>query len=107
MSANSTRTLDMSAPPYDVARITLHFDSSGDSDSGSRQERNGGLQIALIDREGQLGGYSSNGGDGGDSYAVIGGEQDADRSIEVPPGRYEVLIKLASSLKAITHHRPA
>ncbi len=86
VSANSTRMLDMSAPPHDMARITLHFDSPGESDSGSRQERNGGLQVTLIDREGQLGSYSSNAGDGGGFVRGDRRERDADRTIEVPPG---------------------
>jgi protocatechuate 3,4-dioxygenase beta subunit len=91
VGANSTRTLDMSAPPRDMARIALHFD--GLADSGTRQER--GMQITLINRDGQGGSFSSNGNEGG--FPNIGRREQrdsgADHMIEVPPGQYEVILQ--------------
>src|SRR5207302_749722 len=39
VSANSARTLDLSTPSRDMARITLRLDGVADSDSNSRPER--------------------------------------------------------------------
>ena len=97
VSANSARTLDMTAPARDLARITVRLDGLADVDSESRGDR-GGLQVTLIDRDGHNGNFSSNRGEGG----VIGpggpGRRDqrdpaADRIIEAPPGRYEVVLQ--------------
>jgi len=90
VGANSTRTLDMSAPPLDMARIALHFD--GLADSGTRQER--GMQVTLINRDGQGGSFSSNGNEGG-IQNVARRERDSgtDHMMEVPPGQYEVVLQ--------------
>ncbi len=90
VGANTTRTLDLSSPARDMARITLRFDGLADIDSGSRSDRGGGVQVILIDTDTQRGSFSSNSPDG------RGREQrdkDADRVIEVPPGRYEVVLQ--------------
>jgi hypothetical protein len=99
VSANSARTLDMTAPSNDLAKITLHFDGLGDSDSGSRGDR-GGVQVALIDRDTNKGTFSSNRGEGGlvnlgrgDSRGRDSKDPNADRTMEVPPGRYEVALQ--------------
>ena len=65
MTANSARTLDLTAPSRDMARITLHFDGVADSDSSSGQGRNGGVQVTLIDTDTHRGSFSSNGNEGG------------------------------------------
>jgi hypothetical protein len=99
VSANSARTLDLTSPSGDdLARITLRFDGPGDADSGSGGR--GGVQVALIDRDNHNGTYSSN---RGDIIGPINGRSDqrgrdakdpnADRTIEAPPGRYEVVLQ--------------
>ena len=92
VSGSSARTVDMSAPGRDLARITLHLDGLPDVDSSSRGDR-GGVQVALIDRDGNNGTFSSNRGEGGPGGLARREQRDAstDRVIEVPPGRYEVV----------------
>jgi len=99
VSANSARTLDMTAPSSDLARITLHLDGLGDSDSSSRGDR-GGVQVALIDRDTNNGSFSSNRGEGGaanfgrgDQRGRDSREANGERTMEVPPGRYEVTLQ--------------
>jgi hypothetical protein len=92
VTANSTRTVDLSAPSRDMARITLRFDGVGDSDSGPGQGRNGGVQVTLIDMDTQRGSFSSNGSEGGGLGRRDQRDPSADRIIEVPPGRYEVVL---------------
>jgi 5-hydroxyisourate hydrolase-like protein (transthyretin family) len=90
VGANTTRTLDLSSPARDMARITLRFDGLADVDSNSRSDRGGGVQVTLIDTDTQRGTFSSNSPEG------RGREQrdkDTDRVIEVPPGRYEVVLQ--------------
>jgi hypothetical protein len=95
VSANSTRTLDLSAPSRDMARITLHLDGLADSDSNSRTNRNGGVQVTLVDTDTHRGSFSSNGNEGGGTTLVRRDQRDpnADRILEVPPGRYEVVLQ--------------
>jgi Carboxypeptidase regulatory-like domain len=98
VGANSARTLDMTAPSSDLAKITVQLDGVDDSDSGSRGER-GGVQVVLIDRDTNNGTFSSN-REGGPVNGGRGGQRgrdskDAspDRVIEAPPGRYEVALQ--------------
>jgi len=95
VSANSARTLDLSTPSRDMARITLRLDGITDLDSSSRPERNGGLQITLIDTDTHRGSFSSNGNQGGGPNLGRRDQRDpsADRILEVPPGRYEVVLQ--------------
>ena len=95
VSGSSVRTVDMSAPTHDLARITLHFDGLPDVDSSSRGDRGGGMQVALIDRDGNNGTFSSNRGEGGPGGFARREQRDpgADRIMEVPPGRYEVVVQ--------------
>jgi hypothetical protein len=95
VSANSARTLDLSTPSRDMARITLRFDGITDSDSNSGPDRNGGVQVTLIDTDTHRGSFSSNDNQGGGPNL---GRRDprepsADRILEVPPGRYEVVLQ--------------
>jgi len=95
VNANSTRTLDLSTPSRDMARITLHLDGVADSDSNSRPNRNGGVQVSLVDTDTHRGSFSFNGNDGGGPALVRRDQRDpnADRILEVPPGRYEVVLQ--------------
>lgn len=97
VTANSTRTLDMNAPSRDLARITLHFEglANMDTDSSSRPERNGGVQVTLIDTDTHRGSFSANGNEGGpmNRGGREGRDPDAARILEVPPGRYEVVLQ--------------
>ncbi len=99
VTANSARTVDMSAPSSDMARITVHVDGSAadpeeDAGQGEGRGRNFGVQVSLIDVDTRRGSFSTmNGqqmGNGGRS-----GQRDpnADRVIEAPPGRYEVVLQ--------------
>jgi hypothetical protein len=95
VSANSARTLDLSAPSRDMARITVHFDGIADSDTNSGRGRNGGLQVTLIDTDTHRGSFSL-GNEGGGPPGRGHQEQrdpNADRVLEVPPGRYEVVLQ--------------
>jgi hypothetical protein len=95
VSANSARTLDLSTASRDMARITLRFDGIADSDSNSKAERNGGVQVTLIDTDTHRGSFSSNGNQGGGPNLGRRDQRDpsADRILEVPPGRYEVVLQ--------------
>ena len=95
VSANSTRTLDLSAPSSDMARIKLRFDGVADVDSGSRPERNGGLQVMLVGTDARRGSFFSNNGEGNGPNLVRREQRDpnAERVLEVPPGRYEVVLQ--------------
>jgi hypothetical protein len=94
VNANSTRTLDLSAPSRDMARITLRFDGVADSDSNSRGDRNG-VQVTLIDTDTHRGNFSSSGNEGGGPNPGRRDQRDpaVDRTMEVPPGRYEVVLQ--------------
>jgi len=101
VTANSTRTLDLSAPSRDMARITVRFDglADSDSDSGPRRERGGGgVQITLIDTDTHRGTFSPNGNEGRGNMGRRDREADADRTMEVPPGRYEVVLQGRSNI---------
>ncbi len=94
ISANSARTLDLNAVAHDMAKITLRFDGVGDSDSNSRSERGGGLLVTFIDSDTRRS-FSSNGneGGGGPMQRREQREPNAERTMEVPPGRYEVVLQ--------------
>jgi hypothetical protein len=95
VTANSSRTVDLNAPSRDIARVTIHLDGVGDFDPGSRGERGGGVQVTLIDRDGARGSFFSGGpGGGGDNFSRLDRrDPNADRVMEVPPGRYEVVLQ--------------
>jgi protocatechuate 3,4-dioxygenase beta subunit len=95
VTANSTRTLDLSTPSRDMARITLHFDGLGDSDLSSGVGRSGGVQVTLIDRDTLRGSFFSSGNEGGGANFARRDQREpnADRTMEVPPGRYEVVLQ--------------
>lgn len=89
VSANSTRTVDLNAPPRDMARIKLHTDGVAETDSG-----NGGMQVSLVGTDAQRGTFFSNNQGPGMGF----GRRDqkdpnTDRTLEVPPGRYEVVLQ--------------
>ena len=88
--------MDLSAPSRDLAKITLRIDGvvgTTDSDSNSRPERN--VQIVLIDTDTHRGSFSTNSGQGGGPNLGRRDQKDpsADRILEVPPGRYEVVLQ--------------
>ncbi len=95
VNANSARALDLSAPSRDMARITLVFDGLGDLASNSRQDRNGGVQVTLIDRDTRRGSFTFNGNEWGGNNFARRDQKDpaAERVLEVPPGRYEVVLQ--------------
>jgi hypothetical protein len=97
VTANSARTLDLSTPSRDMARITLRLDGVVDSEanSNSRAERNGGVQVTLIDTDTHRGSFSSNGNQAGGPNLGRRDPRDpsVDRILEVPPGRYEVVLQ--------------
>jgi hypothetical protein len=95
VTANSTRTLDLSTPSRDMARVTIHLDGLTDTSPGSEDGRNGALQVNLIDRDTRRGSFSSLGDEGGSMNLGRRGQRDpaADRTMEVPPGRYEVVLQ--------------
>jgi hypothetical protein len=95
VNANSTRTLDLSTASGDMARITLRLDGIADSDSNFTANRNGAVQVSLVDTDTHRGSFSSNGNEGGGPKLGRRDQRDpgADRILEVPPGRYEVVLQ--------------
>jgi hypothetical protein len=93
VTANTVRTVDLSGPSRDLARITLRIDGVADSDSNARPERN--VQVVLIDTDTHRGSFSTNSGQGGGPNLGRRDQKDpsADRVLEVPPGRYEVVLQ--------------
>ena len=94
VSANSTRTVDLNAPPRDMARIKLHTDGVAETDSDTGPGRNGGVQVTLVGTDAQRGTFFSNNQGPGIGF----GRRDqkdpnTDRTLEVPPGRYEVVLQ--------------
>ena len=95
VTANSTRTLDLSNPSRDMARVTIRVDGLTDTSPGPEDGRNGALQVNLVDRDTRRGSFSSLGDEGGSVNLGRRGQRDpaADRTMEVPPGRYEVVLQ--------------
>jgi hypothetical protein len=95
VTANSARTLDLSVSSRDMARVTIHFDGLAEASSGSEEGRNGALRVNLIDTDTQRGSFSSQGDIGGFINPGRRGQRDpdADSVMEVPPGRYEVVLQ--------------
>jgi hypothetical protein len=95
VSANSARMLDLSTPSHDMARITVHVDGIADSDSNAKAGRNGGVQVILIDNDTHRGSFSSNGNEGGGPMLGRRDQRDpnAERILDAPPGRYEVVLQ--------------
>ncbi|WP_433983198.1 hypothetical protein RBB78_16940 [Tunturiibacter empetritectus] len=93
VTANSVRTLNLDAPGSDIARLTVHVDGfAGDTEeSGDRRGR--GLRVSLIDTDTQRGTFSSVGDEGGFAGRRRSKTPATDRIIEVPPGRYEVVLQ--------------
>jgi hypothetical protein len=100
VSPNGVKTVDMNSPPDGMARITVHVDgAAGDADTdsgpgnmaGNMPQRNGGTQVVLIDPVSHANFFANQ------NFAPNGArrERDAntDRVIEVPPGRYEVVLQ--------------
>jgi hypothetical protein len=93
VNANSARTLDLSSPPHDMARITVHVDGLGDLDSDPRGGRGGGVQVALIDRDSGTMPFVANRGEPMGGLVRRDVKDGGDRVLEVPPGRYEVVLQ--------------
>ncbi len=95
LTANSARTFDLSTPSRDMARVTISFDGVADTGPGPGEGRNGALQVNLIDTDTRRGSFSALGEEGGFANNGRRGQRDptADRTIEVPPGRYEVVLQ--------------
>jgi hypothetical protein len=93
VTANSVRTLDLGAPPSNIARITIHIDGSSDAAEEVGSRRGGGLSVSLVDTDTQRGTFSSMNSEGGFAGRTESRYATADRIIEVPPGRYEVVLQ--------------
>jgi hypothetical protein len=87
LNGGSVQILDLNSPANE-ARITFHFDGLSELDSRT-------LDVSLIDNITGQGNFLSNDGDVGPRN-LRGWERrgsDADRTVEVPPGRYEVVLR--------------
>jgi hypothetical protein len=93
VTGNSVRTLDLSSPSSNIARITIHIDGSSDATEEFGGRRGGGLSVSLVDTDTQRGTFSSMSGEGGFAGRTESRNPTADRIIEVPPGRYEVVLQ--------------
>ncbi|WP_158944231.1 carboxypeptidase-like regulatory domain-containing protein [Granulicella sp. S190] len=91
VTSSSVRTVDLNSPSRDIARVTIHID--GYEGVGEEEGGRGGVRVNLIDTDTRRGTFSL----GGDEGALSGrrGQRDStvDRSLEVPPGRYEVVLQ--------------
>jgi hypothetical protein len=97
VSGNSARTLDLNSASRDMVRVTVHVDgSAADSDAeesqGDRPGRNFGVQVSLIDMETHQSFSTMNQGPINMGRPGLR-DPNADRVIEVPPGRYEVVLQ--------------
>src|SRR6202030_285485 len=66
-----------------------------DSNANPRGNRNGGVQVVLVDTDTHRGSFVANGNEGGGPGLARRDQKDpnADRILEVPPGRYEVVLQ--------------
>jgi hypothetical protein len=93
VTAGSTRTLDLASASAE-AKVTLRFDGPSDSGSESRP-----VEVNLIDPDGGRGNFNFNGLGGGPGNLGRRGRRDrgadaaADRTMEISPGRYEVVLQ--------------
>ena len=62
VTANSARTVDLSGPSGDLAKISLRTDGVTDSDSDSNVPAERNVQVVLIDTDTHRGSFSTNGG---------------------------------------------
>jgi uncharacterized membrane protein YgcG len=91
LTAGSVRTLDFAS--FSEAKVTLRFEGLSDSDSDHA------VGVNLIDADTGRGGFPSNGFGGGGGNFGGRGRRDrgtdpgADRTMDVPPGRYEVVLQ--------------
>jgi uncharacterized membrane protein YgcG len=91
LTAGSVRTLDFASSSE--AKVTLRFEGLSDSDSDHA------VGVNLIDADTGRGGFPSNGFGGGGGNFGGRGRRDrgtdpgADRTMDVPPGRYEVVLQ--------------
>lgn len=92
VTASSARTLDLGVPPNNIARITIHIDGSSDAAEEFGSRRGGGLSVNLVDTDTQRGTFSSM-SEGGFAGRTESRNPTTDRIIEVPPGRYEVVLQ--------------
>ncbi|WP_433964520.1 hypothetical protein [Tunturiibacter gelidiferens] len=94
VTANSVRTLDLGAPAHDIARITIHIDGfTGAPAEELGDRRGGGFRVNLIDTNTQRGTFSSTEDEDRFAGRRISRKPTTDRTIEVPPGRYEVALQ--------------
>ncbi len=106
VTANSARTIDLNGPAHDEARITLHFDGADDVNPEPGLQRGGQVQVNLIDLanrarfssggrfDGRMyGGLSNNSASSNAGRHEISRDTGGERTIEVPPGRYEVVLQ--------------
>jgi hypothetical protein len=98
VAASSVRTLDLDAPRSDIARVTVHIDGFAGDTEGPSQGRGRGFRVNLIDTDTQRGTFSSAGDEGGFAGRRGSRAPSTDRIIEVPPGRYEVVLQGGSNI---------
>jgi hypothetical protein len=93
VTAGTTRTLDLASTSAE-ASVTLHFDGPSASGSESRP-----VEVNLVDADGGRGNVAFNGPGGAPGNMGRRGRRDrgadagADRTMEVSPGRYEVVLQ--------------
>jgi len=87
LTSGSTRTLDLASSSE--AKVTLRFDGLSDIYSESRP-----VEINLIDTDTGHGSFPSNSFGGPGNFGRRGRrDSGAERTMEVPPGRYEVVLQ--------------
>ena len=94
ITANSNPTLDFAAPQNDIAKVTIHIDAPAAVAEEFEGRPGTALHVNLIDTDAQRGTFSATGDEGGFAGRRFSrGAAAADHTLEVPPGRYEVVLQ--------------
>jgi Carboxypeptidase regulatory-like domain len=93
VTANSVRTVDLGAPSNDIARVTIHVDGYSEAAEEFGGRRGMGFSVNLINTGSQRGTFSSMNSEGGFGGRTEARNRATDRTIEVPPGHYEVVLQ--------------
>jgi hypothetical protein len=98
VTANSNPTLDFAVPQNDMAKVTIHIDAPAAVAEEFEGRPGTALHVNLIDTDTQRGTFSATGDEGGFAGRRSSRGTTADRTLEVPPGRYEVVLQGGTSV---------
>jgi hypothetical protein len=94
VTANSAPTVDFAVPQSDIAKVTIHIDASAAVAEEFDGRPGAALHVTLIDTDTQRGTFSAMGENrGGFAGRRSSSGTAVDHTLEVPPGRYEVVLQ--------------